>query len=348
MSLLLSADLQDRHRLFWRLQFAGWGGVLVLSLSTIAYLPMEEAGTLAVLRTLFGLAVTSLILRPLFRRARRKTPLISVPRVTVLVILCAALGVADGLFIHWVDILQDRSLEELPLFSFTVQVRAVVYAFWSVLYFGIHLWLDAQEAQIRAARSEAAQRAGELQMLRSQVNPHFLFNALNSILASTDDPAAARKITLALSDYLRFSLQQRSDTGRLGEELAALESYLCVEKMRFEEELEYVVQTEPAALDAIVPVALVQPLLENAIKYGQCSTQRPVKIAIRTAIADGILTLAVSNSGEWIAPGGQGSTGIGLSNLRRRLELLYGNAASCVHECGAGGVTALIHVPFTS
>ncbi len=350
VKLGISLDPDRREALFWRLQALGWGGTLVTSAMMTSYLSLENGITLSFFRTVFAVVVSAFLLRPIYRAMRTSRPVVTPLRIVTIFALCVTLGVADTVStLGLVSVLGvNRVMEGLrEVFIVSTLMRFALYAFWSVLYFGILSLLDAQQEQLRAARTEAALRSGELQMLRSQVNPHFLFNSLNSLLAASDDPPIVRRLTLALTDYLRFSLQQRGDFERLGVELAALQSYLQVEKVRFEENFEYAIETGPGVIDVKAPVALIQPVLENAIKYGQLSAIRPLRIEIRTAIEDGALVVTVTNSGYWVEPGTHSSTGIGLANLRRRLQLLYGDRASIALEPAGASVTARILVPST-
>src|SRR5690606_8063207 len=133
---------------------------------------------------------------------------------------------------------------------------------WSVLYFGINYWLDTQRVRLELAEAEAAAQTSELKALRAQINPHFLFNALGSILAESDNARSVRELTLALSDYLRFSLQQHREQEPLKSEIDALENYLMVEQSRFGANLEYQINASREALEAPVLRTLIQPLLE--------------------------------------------------------------------------------------
>lgn len=348
MKSALSLATGDRQRLFWYLQALGWGGVLIVATGVAVYLPVNHAVILAVFRTVFGLAVTSFVLRPLFRRARRRKPVFSWARLAGLVLLCGFLGLADAAAVFGAARLLRADLEPAGMrqfLAFSIFMRSALYGYWSLLYFGIHAWLDGQQNQLRVAQAEAALRSSELQVLRSQVNPHFLFNALSAILSKSENPQGVRQTTLALAEYLRFSLSQRGDTEPLGVELAALENYLRVEKARFEEKLEYHIAADPRSTRAMAPVALVQPLLENAIKHGQRSPVRPLKVEISSRLENGRLVVTVTNTGRWIEPAGPASTGIGLANLRRRLELLYGDQASLTHEKENGWVRARVCLP---
>jgi len=270
-------------------------------------------------------------LRPLLGGIRKKDHGLTWIHAVLLFILCGALGFADTrtivFFASAIGLDSGRpGVQEFLSVSFPI--RWSLYVVWCVLYFGILYWLETQHERLRIAERQAALLATELQVLRAQVNPHFLFNALNSLLAESNHPASVQRITLALATYLRFSLRHENDTDILSVELDALESYLSVEKMRFEENLDYSIESDDASRQASAPVALIQPLLENAIKYGQRSKIRPLKVRILTHVENQELVVQVINSGEWAQPGSVSSTGVGLANLRRRLDLLYPDRAS--------------------
>lgn len=348
MNLALAPDAADRSRLFWRLQALGWGGTLLLTfgMGGLIYSPATDGIVLGLIRGGFGFAASSVALRPLLRLIRRRGRAFSAPHLGAVVLACVLLGLVDTGFVSGAAQLLRIDLDQpgvRPFLSASIFIRSVLYGFWCILYFGVHYRLDTQRDQLRVARAEAAARSRELQVLRSQVNPHFLFNALNSILAASGDAASVRRITLALADYLRFSLRQNGETERLGVELAALENYLRVEKVRFEDNLEYRIETDDLAPQASAPIALVQPLLENAIKYGQRSSIRPLRVTVSAAVERDILAVTVTNSGEWIEEGS--STRTGLANLRRRLDLLYADQAALTVDAVDGEVRARVRLP---
>lgn len=338
----------DRTRLFWRLQVLGWGGALLMTtgMGGLVHSAAGEGVVVALFRSAFGFAASSVVLRPLLCALRRRGRVFSGSDLLVAASACGLLGLVDTVAAIGFAWLSDVDLEEpvvRTFFAASSITRAVLYGFWSILYFAVHYRLDTQRDQLRAARAEAEARSSELQMLRSQVNPHFLFNALNSILADSDDAASVRRITLALADYLRFSLTQRGEEDRLGTELDALEHYLQVEKARFEDGLEYSVKADETARRSPAPVALVQPLLENAIKYGQRSTIRPLRVAVFAVARKDLLAVSVVNTGEWVED--DSPTKTGLSNLRRRLDLLYGDAASLTITKDNGQVRVDVRLP---
>jgi hypothetical protein len=346
--MLTPTNAAERHRLFWGLQCAGWGGTLLLGLAFVStgYLPWRDALIIGLFRTGFGFGATCL-LRLGYRWLRLHPGNVWAWGGGIFV-FCGVLAGIDCLLTTSVVGQAGVDLSHPKVAQFldgSLILRWLLYWLWSVLYFGITHALDMQRTRVRLAEAEAAARTSELQALRAQINPHFLFNALGSILADSENAATVRHLTLALADYLRFSFQVRGDYEPLGTELHALENYLRVEKARFEENLEYRIDVPTVLRQSPVPPALVLPLLENAIKYGQRSSIRPLRLAISAQLANGELHVAVTNSGEWIEETDGASIRTGLANLRRRLELLYGKRARLITKHGNGEVCVSVFLP---
>lgn len=337
-----------RRRLFWRLQCGGWAalGVLITFFAANSYFRLTDAVCLGAFRAALGLGISCLLWLG-YRRMQVNAENLW-PKGVYIFLACCVAGTADSLltqvFVEAVgmDLERTGAREFMALTPF---VRSLLYLFWSVLYFGIGYWLDTQQTELRLAQAQVAARTSELKALRAQVNPHFLFNALGSILAQADNPSFVRQITFALSDYLRFSLQRNGELEPLGAELRALENYLQVEKARFEEDLEYDIDADEQARSVCVPNAIVQPLLENAIKYGQRSAIRPLRVSIKAVLEAEALLITVENSGEWIAPEQNKSSKIGLSNLQCRLQLLYADKAALHVECPPKMVRVRVRLP---
>jgi LytS/YehU family sensor histidine kinase len=213
------------------------------------------------------------------------------------------------------------------MYASALMMRSTLLFLWFLLYFGIKSLKQSLEVEREFQKAE-------VRLLRSQMNPHFLFNALTTIMAVRRDEAKVELVTQSLADYLRFSLQQEQEAQNevvahpLGDELAALENYLQVEKARFSDDLKWSIEAEADARQTLAPSALVQPLLENAIKYGQETGPRPLRVSITAKVVQGHLEIEVCNSGYWVERNPTQTCGVGLSNLRRRLELIYGHAAS--------------------
>jgi two-component system, LytTR family, sensor kinase len=208
---------------------------------------------------------------------------------------------------------------------------------WAALYFAMVNSEQARAAERREGEYKRAAKAAELLSLRYQVNPHFLFNTLNSLsaLVMTGKGAAAEEMIQTLSAFYRRSLAA-DPTGdiALEAEIALQRAYLEIEGVRFPERLLTRFDI-PASLDsARVPGMILQPLVENAVKYAVAPTARPVTVTIAAHEDNGRLVIAVSDDGPGVPKGGAGGFGIGLANVRDRLAARYADEASL--EAGAG------------
>ena len=338
----------SRNHLFWLCQGAGWLGVAVVAISIAgpAYMDISQAILLGGFRALLGIVLTC-GLRVVYRHFRaRQFPIFAT--VVVALMLSFLLASVDVAVTRSFATMIGLDLESELLVAFMrtgLGMRWILYVFWSLLYFGINYLLDAQQVELDLARAEMLARASEYKALKAQTNPHFLFNALGSIISEAGDNPKLRNMILSLSDYMRYSLQIHNEKEPLGRELDALKSYLQVEKMRFEHKLEYSVTADEAARAEPTPVALVQPLLENAIKYGQYTSPSPLMVSVNARVADNTLTITVTNSGAWVPPHTFDSHKTGLANLRRRLEILYKNAASLKINSDQSKVEVVVTLP---
>jgi LytS/YehU family sensor histidine kinase len=208
--------------------------------------------------------------------------------------------------------------------------KPFLFLSWSALYFGIKYWRGRQEQEQRAMRATALAQEAELKMLRYQINPHFLFNSLNSASALVrEDPARAERMLGELSEFLRYSLvQSKVTTVPLKEELNAVRNYLDIEKIRFEDKLEVSFDIASAAENFPVPSFLIHPLVENALKYGMQTSALPLVIEVKAQSQNGTLQIAVVNSGRLMTKPRAGvptsnGAGIGLENVRQRLAQTF-------------------------
>ena len=185
---------------------------------------------------------------------------------------------------------------------------------------------DKQEESEHRATTERLAREAELNKLRQQLQPHFLFNSLNSISALTgQQPEKARHMIQQLSDFLRGTLRNEGQQWvSLKEEMEYLELYLEIEKVRFGYRLQSSISTDDIALQMKLPSMLLQPLVENAIKFGLYDTIEAVQILISTSVKNGMLEVSVQNPFDELTAMPVKGTGFGLSSIQRRLFLLFG------------------------
>jgi hypothetical protein len=326
---------------FWPLQIGGWGLTFLVPLLFQMTGSVTDPSVLCygIARPLNGFLIT-LALRPCcswaLARFGKRWLLVPVIILVSLVVSYVELMGVDRLVLAC-------GLPAVPKETWIAIyfIRVATFMIWLLLYFGI------KSIKHHAAIEREFQQS-ELKLLRSQVNPHFLFNALATIMAVRKDEELVSQVTQSLADYLRFSLAQESQDQfqhPLGQELSALENYLRVEKIRFQEKLETRIEVSGEACAAHVPAALIQPLLENAIKYGQQTSPPPLCIAIEARLSEGRLLLMVENTGRWVDPHGSGSTGLGIANLRKRLHLLYGDQAQLTLDHTATAVRAQVSLP---
>jgi sensor histidine kinase YesM len=227
-------------------------------------------------------------------------------------------------------------------------INLTLLANWCALYFGYQLIQERNSTEFRALEAESLALKNELQHLQGQISPHFLFNALNTVVASRDDPEAIDVVTQALANYLRFLLRPAATLEPLSREIDALEEYLTVQGVRFGDGLVTRIDCDLDVRRILVPPVMVQPLVENAIKYGGETGGRPIRVTVAARRDGDWLVIDVTNSGRWVAAGSRQSTGTGLHSLERRLRLLVGPAASVTHREDSGTVRVRIRVPIVA
>jgi len=187
---------------------------------------------------------------------------------------------------------------------------------------------NLSEKKAREARLESHVKETELRMLRSQINPHFLFNTLNSISSLTvTNPEKARDMVVKLSDFMRYALSKKDEQPvSLRSELENLRLYFDIEKVRFGDKLSTEESIDENCMEIKIPVMILQPLYENAIKHGVYESTETVKIRTEAKIFEGYAVITISNNYESV-PSSRKGTGTGLINVERRLQLFYGNKA---------------------
>jgi LytS/YehU family sensor histidine kinase len=223
---------------------------------------------------------------------------------------------------------------------------------WSLLYFGINDGISLQTERRRAAAAEAFAHEARLRTLQAQLQPHFLFNTLNSISALIFDDRSqdAARMIAGLGTLLRTSLQiADSPQIPLERELEFVREYLEIEKMRHGERLSYRFDVAPAAKNALVPTLLLLPLVENALRHGILPNRSGGLVVVRAQVAGARLALQIADDGAGWKANTPESPGIGLANTARRLEELYGDRAQLTIDRGkTRGVTIDIALPLES
>lgn len=197
-------------------------------------------------------------------------------------------------------------------------------AFITIIYWLLNNVLEQKENEKRKAESEQLLKEAELTKLRQQLQPHFLFNSLNSISALiVTKPIEARKMTQQLSDFLRGTLKKDDQLVKLSEELEHLKLYLDIEKVRFGHRLNIKFDIQPESTEYKLPALLLQPIVENAIKFGLYDITDDVTISIKTSINNSFLQIEIKNPFDIETNKIKQGVGFGLTSIQRRLYLLY-------------------------
>ncbi len=349
----------QRQVLYWTTQFTVWSAYVAL-ISSVAYADRKYVpgtGYLMTMVLLIGIAVSHLF-RALILRLRwiQLSLAALLLRIVLGALLLGALAFLLQAVLHDVLFpLSEPIIGGLPLNAFTGWVNWILLLFgWGMGYFSYHWFIRSRREEIRNLRLEGANRENQLGNLRAQLNPHFMFNALNGIRALIDeDPARAKRSITQLSNILRNSMMTvRRNTVPLGEELDIVKAYLELEAMRFEERLRVRFDVEEGMDRLPVPPMMLQTLAENAVRHGiaNLTAGGDLEVGVHRTL-DGLL-LSVKNSGTYDphAPERTGtpSNGIGLENTRKRLEMLYGRKAELRIENRDGMVVTEVEIPIAA
>lgn len=204
---------------------------------------------------------------------------------------------------------------------------SVVFFVWNIIYFGYHYFTNYKRAEINNLRLEAAGKESELNSLKSQLNPHFMFNSMNSIRALVDeDPQKAKQAVTKLSNILRNSLlMNKSKEITIEEEMSLVKDYLDLEKIRYEERLSFELKIDNNTHHLMVPPLIIQGQVENAIKHGISKLQQGGNVIVSASIYQSVLNISVINTG--VLNTAKPTTGLGFNNSLQRLQLMYGKEA---------------------
>jgi two-component system, LytTR family, sensor kinase len=318
--------LTDRKGAFWLLQLCGWLAYFLLRLlpARMVENPTELIRP-AVVATATGFCLT-LILASVFRRAIARGGLqqwaISVAALLVASLVFSYLEVwSHAAFVepNW----QPRIWEYLAL----TFIDFYVLTAWSGAYFGISYYLMSQQQRRRMLELTAEAHGAQLKMLRYQLNPHFLFNTLNSIstLVLVKETARANAMLERLSKFLRATLaEDHGQTVTIAQDMETLQLYLDIERMRFQDRLRVVCEVDPGAASTRIPALLLQPLVENAIKYAVAPSEDGAIITVRAERVGNRVRLTVTDTGPGMTTTALMPSGVGIANTRERLSQLYG------------------------
>jgi len=333
-----------RARLYVFFQYGGWGLFLATQIFfTLYFAPRENKPdrlttiSILVMVTSSGLLLTHYVRRWLTRWGWKQLGWRQlVPRVIAVAAVVSVLWNTFGYGYSYGVLRLPSPSDKYSiwlLYSLGCMNGTMLFLGWMGLYFFYHLFDRFNRSEIERLRLTTHVKEAELRALKSQVNPHFIFNSLNSLRALIEEnPRRAREAVTQLANLLRYSLQSgQLETVPFADELRVVNDYLALEQVRHEERLRVRLDVDPATLTLPIPPMLLQTLVENAVKYGISARPDGGEIAIIARREDGALRLQVTNPGE-LATGAARrdgvSTGVGLRNAAERLRLLFGERAT--------------------
>ncbi|MFN2430799.1 MAG: sensor histidine kinase [Cryomorphaceae bacterium] len=329
--------MTDEKAIYWLTQIVGWFLFTLLILFQNYLKSQIDVGLLAFLIVNFavGLGLSHFMRHIIIQFDMLRMRLHQVlPRI---LLLSFSTALTAAILVGSVSDLFFSGSKPILVYPFTLLLEllvpfSVIFLIWIILYFATIYLKNYEKEEIKNLRLQASMNEVELGNLRSQLNPHFIFNAMNTIRALIDEnPVEAKKSLTKISGILRSSLSSGKRTFvSFEEELQTVRNYLDLEKIRFEERLEYRFDVPEELYGLQIPPMLLQTLVENAVKHGISSLPSGGYINIRASkpAADYIL-IKIANSGKYdpLARRSEESTGIGLTNSRRRLQLLFGKRA---------------------
>lgn len=347
----------SNKKLYWILQLFGWSayttfqigvgvfsGALItasgsISIKGVSFLIIEAVLFFLITHYVRGFIKQRNWMSYHLRRLLARMVLTSLAMGFVLYIVRLPILIAMSLF--KVSVFFD--IAQLVGLSF---IYSLIFFFWLLIYFAYHYFYRYNES----LKYENLSKEIELNQLKAQINPHFFFNALNSIRALVDeDPEKSKNAINYLSGLLRHSLSQdKKSFTKVRDEIKTVKAYLNLEVIRFEERLKVTYDIYPDTLDILIPPMMVQTIVENGVKHGISQLIEGGTIELKTAIQDGFLVISVRNNGQINKPMDQliEKGGIGIKNTVKRLEILYGAKASFeIYNDGPLHVVSFIKIP---
>lgn len=341
-----------RDKLYWIFQILGWGMFYVVQTSVALYLYNEFSWNIPA--SYLNVALIGFLLTHFYRSYIKRKKWLSLSlsdlalRVVISSLLLAVLWSLIVLPINAYYFPSDEMRLDWPIILVIIMNLTIVVLSWSLIYFIIKLFIHFKQSEIEKWQLEAAVKDAELIALKSQVNPHFIFNSLNNIRSLViENPEKARDMITHLSGLLRYSIQfNNRERVSLEDELEIVQNYLNLESIQFEDRLEYKLEVKPETLEMKIPPMAIQLLVENAIKHGISNLPNGGMVHIRSSLENESLVVEVINTGQ-LKVGIQG-TGIGLKNASDRLKLLFGKLSNLtIRNLDENNVMASFSIPLT-
>jgi len=342
--------MQHRERVYWACQGGGWGiYFLVNLLLSVSYEGFQWRNFILLLYMgINGLAATH-TLRSLIKKNRWvelhwKTQLKKALTSTILT--GALITALIFMVIEFGGLYEMKKVSTAMVLGNFFNIT-ILLLLWMAAYFAFHYFENYRTSEIERLVWEAAVKDFELKTLKSQLNPHFMFNAMNSIRSLIEEnPGRAKTAITQLSNIFRYSLKiERTETVPLEDEMKTVEDYLALERVRYEERLRYTLQMESTVRSVEIPPMMIQTLVENAIKHGIAKNTGGGSIDISAVRNGNFLELRIYNSGRVTREDLMNAKGFGIANTKQRLHILYSGKAEFTLSEDEGIVKAEIKIP---
>jgi len=348
----------NRKQIYWISQVSGWSSFVGTNLFIIS--SYEEVTWQRILVWIF-LGLLGIVFTHLLRRVIRKNNWLNlslkktIPRVITSSIV---VGLIIYIFVFAASYIagtfEEDEFNVARIISGIVNI-SVLILLWNLIYFVVHYMENYKKKEIESLIWEAAVKDYELKTLKSQLNPHFMFNAMNSIRALIEeDPDSAKVAITKLSNILRYSLQmERMERVPLEDEIETVKNYLDLERIRFEDRLRYNIDIDRSTQKIEIPPMMIQTLIENGIKHGVAKRTEGGEIQLKSTLLSNSngskLRIEIRNSGRFSEEQLKNSHGFGVSNTKHRLNLLFGDDAHFTIKNENGDtVLAEVEIPIGS
>lgn len=323
----------DKHKIYWLCQLLGWGAMVAIEVTNYTFFIVGSFDWSFVI--IFGSgAILGILVTHIFRMVIKRTPVFTKPNTYIWSVAFISSLVVSFLlnllnvipYYILTNSLPEGSFDPIPFFAGIVNWMRYA-GVWIIIYFLYKLLERKREIEESKLRSENIARTTELELLKTQLNPHFLFNSLNSIKALvTIDPIKSKDAIVKLSELLRFTLNySMQELIPFNDEWLEVKKYLALEQIRFGDRLVITYNVEDTTLNRLIPPTMLLSLAENAIKHGIAKQSGTGELVLESQLQGKHFFIKMTNTGVLVNHEGRG---IGLRNVRKRLESLYGEKAS--------------------
>lgn len=326
----------NKNKLYWIFQISAWTihylfyGILTATQPDAEWIDYVSIGIFI---------IAGFLITHLFRNYVKKNNWIAFPikKLVFRILITSFLLSIVWNIIYFIDLYAFYGAEKKffnPIYITALLVNlSIIMLVWQMIYFIFHIIQNYQKIEVEKWRAEAQAKEAQLNSLKRQLNPHFVFNALNSVRALiVEDPKQAQEMITQLSNLIRYTLQSEpKELVRLDDELAIVKDYLSLESIRFEDRLKINLQIDPKSNSFMVPPMILQTLVENAIKHGISKFTQGGELSIISIVENNQLVLQIRNPGKFdLGNKTDESTGVGLKNSSERLNLLFGGGSRLV------------------